>query len=239
MPTNDVTIPAGYACDYEKMQEIIAYADENEIHIDSLKGKFFNVYPDMLRGAKTEEKIAFVQACAREITACYQRALQRNYREIQDCKARGVVDSWMIEKWTLTLDKDGRPTRTAVVDVDKKGYPLYADGCTEVFIDWEARRVGEYRYKLNRWLEGNRNWYVLRQEAQALQQKGPLGLADPPTPDYDLDGLVGGQRDAAAWQNYAIENGMVPRTDYDVALEKLLAALDKCIAFYEQAISIF
>ena len=61
-------------------------------------------------------------------------------------------------------------------------------------------------------------------------------MAQTPEPNYDLDGLVGGQRDAAAWQNYAIENGMYRPTDYDASLENLLKNLEKCIDFYEKAI---
>ena len=46
-------------------------------------------------------------------------------------------------------------------------------------------------------------------------------------PEDVLDGLVGGQRDAAAWQNYAIENGMYRPTDYDASLENLLKNLEE------------
>ena len=223
---------------YEKLTGIFDYADKYGICIDSLCGKIFNVYPYMLHGAQTEEQAAFVSACAREIVGCYQRALERNYDKIRDCKERGVMDSCAIEYWTLTLDKEGNPAVTAVVDIDKKGYPIYADNCTSVIISDEVRTVGNYRYKLNRWLESNGNLYELKAAAEELKKKGKLGLSDKPVPNYGLEGLVGGQLDAAAWQNYAIENGMVRRTDYDDALDKLLIAIDECIDFYEKALSI-
>ena len=223
---------------YEKLLKVFAYAADGGVYIDSLCGKFFNIYPHMFCEAETEEEKAFVSACAQEIADCYQKALERNYNEIKALKERGVMDSWAMENWILTLDQNGTPTMTTVVGVNEKGYPVYADGCVGIEIANEVRAVGNYRYELNKWIESNGNLYELRVAAEELKKKGTLGMSPSPEPNYDLSGLSGGQLDAAAWQNYAIENGMVRRTDYDEALDKLLAAIDKCIDFYEKAISI-
>lgn len=237
MKTNFLELDPLFSEYYKKLSEVFVYADEHAISIDSICRKIFNIYPRMLSAAETEEDNAFVNACAKEIVDCYQRALERNYNEIKDHKQQGLMDSWAIESWTLTLDQNGTPTMTTVVDINKKGYPVYADNCIGVIVGYDLTEVGTCRHKLNRWLQSNRNLYELRLAAQKLKEKGSLGMSDPPAPNYNLDGLVGGQLDAAAWQNYAIENGLVHRTNYDEELDKLLTSIDKCIDFYEKAIS--
>jgi len=222
---------------YGKLQDIISYIDSCNANIESIKSKMFNLYPCMLERARTEEKKAFVKECAREIAACYQRALERNYESIRQHKETNSQDHSPMCNWTLTLDENGDPKKTSVVDVNKKGYPIYADGCTSIEISYELQKVWDYRYKLRNWLDRSVNdLYKLKEAALALRGKERLGMESTPEPNYDLDGLVGGQRDAAAWQNYAIESGMYRPTDYDESLDYLLEYLDKCIDFYEKAI---
>ena len=222
---------------YEKLQDIISYADNGNLDIDSIKFKMFNLYPNMLKGARTTEEKAFVKECAMEIAACYQRALERNYEEIRKHKEAGIADHRPMRTWMLTLDEGETPKKTAVTDVNAKGYPVYGDGCTARIISYELQQVWNDQHKLNRWLDSSVNdLYELRTAARSLKNKERLGMAQTPEPNYDLDGLVGGQRDAAAWQNYAIENGTYRPTDYDASLENLLKNLEECIDFYEKAI---
>ena len=142
-----------------------------------------------------------------------------------------------MRNWTLTLDENGAPRKTSVVDVDKKGYPVYADRCTGLTISYELQNVWNYQAELRNWLDRSVNdLYKLREAALGLKDKERLGMESIPQPNYDLDGMVGGQRDAAAWQNYTIESGMYRPTDYDESLDYLLEYLDKCIDFYEKAI---
>ena len=142
-----------------------------------------------------------------------------------------------MRNWTLTLDENGAPRRTFVVGVNEKGYPVYADRCTGLEISYELQKVWDYRYELRNWLDRSVNdLYKLKEAALAIRGKERLGMESTPEPNYDLDGLVGGQCDAAAWQNYAIESGMYRPTDYDESLDYLLENLDKCIDFYEKAI---
>ena len=220
---------------YEKLQDIISYSET--LDIDGIEFKMFNLYPHMLKNAKTDEEKAFVKECAREIAACYQRALERNYEQIRQHKETNLQDHRPMRNWTLTLDENGAPRKTSVVDVDKKGYPVYADRCTGLTISYELQNVWNYQAELRNWLDRSVNdLYKLREAALGLKNKERLGMESIPQPNYDLDGMVGGQRDAAAWQNYTIESGMYRPTDYDESLDYLLEYLDKCIDFYEKAI---
>ena len=122
---------------YGKLQDIISYIDNCNANIESIKSKMFNLYPCMLERARTEDEKAFVKECAREIAACYQRALERNYESIRQYKETNSQDHSPMRNWTLTLDENGDPKKTSVVDVNKKGYPIYADGCTSLEISYE------------------------------------------------------------------------------------------------------
>ena len=222
---------------YKELLEVLAKQDEKLQSIISIQYKFYSAMSDLRYWAFREEEKAFVRECELKMIPYYQRALEEEYQKFKVQKEIGYPDYTVMESWTLTVDKNGNPVKTTVVDV-QKGKPVYADGCIGIEIADEARSVGNCRYELRRWLQSNTNAYELKVAAEELKKKGALGMSSSPEPNYDLSGLSGGQLDAAAWQNYAIANGMVRRTDYDEALDKLLVAIDKCIDFYEKAISI-
>ena len=220
---------------YERLRKIFDDVEKSGTPIRYISSKIFNVYPYILEGANTELRREFLKECEREIVECYQRSLECNYERIADHKSRGIMERSSMETWILTVDESGTPGKTRVVGINKKGYPIYADNFSAKEIFNECMSVGNYRYKLNRWLEEDGDLYKLRADAQSLREKGRLGMESAPSPNYDLDGLSGGQLDAAAWRNYEIESGMYRRTDYDDSLDGLLTAVDKCIDFYEKA----
>ena len=223
---------------YPKLQKIIEEADQHGTCIRYIEMKMFNIYPHILREAETEEEIIFLKACEQEIIGCYQRALERNYEKIKVHKERGMTADGSIETWILTLDEQRAPQKATVIGVNEKGYPIYADRCVAVEIYDDLRRVWNCRYELRRWFDEDSNsLYELKEAAKQLKEKGRLGMEEIPSANVDLGGLVGGQLDAAAWQNYVIENGMYRPTDYDQSLKTLLENIDKCIDFYEKAIS--
>ncbi|MBE7065263.1 MAG: hypothetical protein E7384_05570 [Ruminococcaceae bacterium] len=222
---------------YKEFLEVLAKQDEQLQSIFSIQYKFYAAISDLLYWAFREEEKAFVRECELKMIPYYQRALEEEYRKFKAQKEIGILDYTVIDSWTLTVDQNGNPVKTTVVDV-QKGKPVYADGCIGIEIADEARSVGNCRYELRQWLESNTNVYELKVAAEELKKKGALGMSPSPEPNYDLGGLSGGQLDAAAWQNYAIEHGMVRRTNYDEMLDKLLIAIDECIDFYEKAISI-
>ena len=222
---------------YDKLLKRFEEPEVTNGSVCSLRFKFYDSACDLYYWAKTDEEKAFARECELKMLPYYQNALEREYGKFKAQKEIGVPDYSVIDSWTLTVDQNGNPVRTTVVDV-QKGKPVYADGCIGIEIGDEARAVGNCRYALNRFLASNVNVYELKAAAQELKEKGALGMSPAPEPNYDLSGLVGGQLDAAAWQNYAIANGMARRTDYDDMLDKLLTAIDKCIDFYEKAISI-
>jgi len=89
------------------------------------------------------------------------------------------------------------------------------------------------------WFDDNPDLYELQAAAQSLKQRGPLYGNGNPTFRSDLSGLVGGQLDAAAWQNYAIANGLVPpHINYDDSLDKLINRLQKFLELYENVMRI-
>ncbi len=222
---------------YKELLEVLAKQDEQPQSIFSMQYKFYAAMSDLCYWAKTDEEKAFARECELKMIPYYQRALEEEYRKFKAQKEIGILDYTVIDSWTLTVDQNGNPVKTTVVDV-QKGKPVYADGCIGIEIADEARSVGNCRYELRQWLRSNTNVYELKVAGEELKKKGALGMSPSPEPNYDLSGLSGGQLDAAAWQNYAIANGMVRRTDYDEELDSLLVAIDKCIDFYEKAISI-
>ncbi len=222
---------------YKELLEVLAKQDEQPQSIFSIQYKFYAAMSDLHYWARSEEEKAFVRECELKMIPYYQRALQQEYQKFKEQKEIGFPDYTVMDSWTLTVDQNGNPTKTTVVDV-QKGKPVYADGCIGIEIADEARSVGNCRYELRQWLRSNTNVYELKVAAEELKKKGALGMSPSPEPNYDLGGLSGGQLDAAAWQNYAIANGMVRRTDYDEELDRLMTAIDKCIDFYEKALSI-
>ncbi len=222
---------------YKEFLEVLAKQDEQPQSIFSMQYKFYAAISDLRYWAFREEEKAFVRECELKMIPYYQRALEEVYRKFRAEKEIGIPTYTLFDSWLLTVDQNGNPVKTTVVDV-QQGKPVYADGCIGIEIADEARSVGNCRYELRRWLQSNTNVYELKVAAEELKKKGALGMSPSPEPNYDLSGLSGERLDAAAWQNYAIANGMVRRTDYDEMLDKLLVAIDKCIDFYEKAISI-
>jgi len=222
---------------YEDLKKVFDDVKKHGTPIPYIRSKMFNIYPKIRRNAESEERKAFLKECEQEIVACYQISLDRNYEKIRAQKEQGVMNSSAIETWVLTIDEQGIPKKTTVIGVDENGNPIYADNCTAIEITHEYRYMLEDRHELHNWISSNENLYEMRAAAQELKKKGRLGMESIPEPNYNLDGMVGGQLDAAAWENYTIANGMYRPTDYDKSLDHLLKMLDKCIDFYEKAIS--
>ena len=222
----------------ETLQKIVADAMQYGVSVYSLEFMAYKLFPRVLVCANTEEKKALAEECERELVACYQRAIDISYAEMEQAKEEGLTDFDTMRDWTLTVDKDGVPKKTTVVSLDERGYPVYADGCKGLYIQSELQEVWNCRYKLNKWIKKSGDLYALRAEGIALLKQGALGMASVPSPAHDLDGLTGERLDAAAWRNYAIENGMYRPTDYDDELLSLLKNIDLCLEFYEKAITI-
>lgn len=225
---------------------------EKETSIRFLRLKFHS-YGFIHRVAETEEEKAVVKKCGEQILDCYQRELERNYKRIEAYKKHGVTDFAAVDSWTLTFDENGNFVITSVVGIDENGMPIYSVNCTAVDASVEKSMImvsrDELKEKLREfeltpfeqkvWFDDNPDLYELQAAAQSLKQRGPLYGNDNPTPNHDLSGLVGGQLDAAAWQNYAIENGLArPYINYDDTLDSLIDRLKKFIELYEKALSI-
>lgn len=186
--------------------------------------------------ADATKKDPLVRQCEEKMTECYQRALERDYQKIKAHKERGVADFSETDLWTLTLSKDDRPVRTTVIGVGQHGEPIFADDCRAQYFGRRRSIVEDCCADLENRIQYNDNLYALLAEALKLREQGSLGADPIPTPNYNLDGLVGGQLDAAAWQNYAIEHGMVRHVDYDASLNKLIEVLQELIELYEKAL---
>ncbi len=226
---------------------------EKETSIRFLRLEFHS-YGFIHRVAETEEEKAVVRKCGEQILDCYQRELERNYKRIEAYKKRGVTDFIAVDSLTLTFDENGNFVRVSVVGIDENGMPIYSGNCTAVDASVDKSLIMASRDALKEklkeleltpaeqkvWFDDNPDLYELQAEAQSLKQRGPLYGNGNPTPNHDLSGLVGGQLDAAAWQNYAIENGLTrPHINYDDTLDELLDRLQKFIELYEKTLSIF
>ncbi|MBO5223607.1 MAG: hypothetical protein J6C23_03755 [Clostridia bacterium] len=212
----------------------------------------FHAYGFINRVAQTEEEKALVKKCREQILECYKGEFERNYVRIKTYKERGLTDFTYIDSWTLTFDENGNFVKVLIVDIDKEGMPVYPENCEAVYVIDKMSAVKDLRatlqnkvkeYELSAleqdaWFGKSIDLYKLQGAVLTLRQRAPLCSGDNPTIKYDLSGLVGGQLDAAAWQNYAIENGLAnTRADYDVLLDRLDKNLQKLIEFYEKALS--
>ena len=153
----------------------------------------------------------------------------------------------------LTLDENGNFVRASIEGIDEKGTPIYGGNITAVDASVEKKLIMNSRNELKEklkefelapaeqkvWFDDNPDLYELQRAAQGLKQRGPLYGNGNPTFRSDLSGLSGGQLDAAAWQNYAIANGLVPpHINYDESLDKLINRLQKFLELYENVMRI-
>ena len=234
------------------LTKLAAEYKEKETSIRFLQYEFRS-YRFIHRVAKTEEEKSVVRKCGEQILDCYQRELERTYRRIEDYKKCGITDFAAVDSWMLTLDKNGNFVKVSVVGIDEEGKLIYGGNCTAVDLFVERSLIIDSRNELKEklkefelapaeqkvWFDDNPDLYELQAAAQSLKQRGPLYGNGNPTFRSDLSGLVGGQLDAAAWQNYAIANGLVPpHINYDESLDKLINRLQKFLELYENVMRI-
>ena len=166
----------------------------------------------------------------------YQRALEKNYEVLKQCKETGEEPEDFIYL-IMTVDKDGNPKKSRVIDV-RSGEPILED-CCEIREIWSTMdKIDDLYRDLSSWLDDSGTLQEKLEKALQLKAKRLFGVKTPESPGYDLHGLSGGRLDAAAWQNYVIDMNTVKTVDYNSALEELITKLETCIDFYEKAISI-
>ena len=234
------------------LTKLAAEYKEKETSIRFLQYEFRS-YRFIHRVAKTEEEKAVLKKCGEQILDCYQRELERTYRRIEDYKKHGITDFAAVDSWMLILDENGNFIRASVVGIDENGIPIYSGNCTAIDALVERKLIMNSRNELKEklkefeltpaeqkiWFDDNPDLYELQAAAQGLKQRGPLYGNGNPTFRSDLSGLTGGQLDAAAWQNYAIANGLVPpHVNYDDTLDRLIERLQEFLELYEMALSI-
>ena len=234
------------------LTKLAAEYKEKETSIRFLQYEFRS-YRFIHRVAKTEEEKTVLKKCGEQILDCYQRELERTYRRIEAYKKRGVTDFAAVDSWMLTLDENGNFVRASIEGIDEKGTPIYGGNITAVDASVEKKLIMNSRNELKEklkefelapaeqkvWFDDNPDLYELQRAAQGLKQRGPLYGNGNPTFRSDLSGLSGGQLDAAAWQNYAIANGLVPpHINYDESLDKLINRLQKFLELYENVMRI-
>lgn len=222
---------------YEKLLKIFAQEDEKTSAISYLKSELYNALHWVAYWAKTDEEKAFARACEVRAIDYFQRALECNYDRLRQYKETGNENINGFRKLLMTVDQDGNPKKTRVVDV-QNGAPVFADGCKTESIWSERNHVDELIGELRRWMDYRGTLDEKLDKALSLKKQAPLGVSEPPTPDYHMDGLTREQADAQAWRNYAIETGRIVVTHYDHTLDELIKTLKECIAFYEKATSI-
>ena len=128
---------------YERMLEIFDKQEQNPTHIFSVianlpsklhsLGRYYCVTP--------EEEQAFIRKHELRAMVCYQSALEKNYEMLRLYKETGV-DPEDFGHLVMTVDKDGNPKRTRVLDV-VNGEPVFEDGCQIRMIDAAGTIIGE------------------------------------------------------------------------------------------------
>ncbi len=225
--------------EYEKLLEYCEEADKWEKDFNSVIRELCHSYYFIRNWTETARNPELALLYRKKMMECYQSALERNYKRIKEYKERGTVDFSETDTWVLTLDKNGNPAKTSVIGVDEYGKPIFADDSTDMpFVGRRRSNIKDCCADLGDLAPYNDNLYELLAKALKLKEQGPLGAEPYPVPNYDLSGLSGGRLDAAAWQNYAIEHGMVRHVDYDASLNKLIEELKELIELYEKALSV-
>lgn len=230
---------------YEKILNTFAAQDQK---MDTLYELIQNLHGSMLSLGMNLDMYKFrIEVTAEEIKAFlrkleiraidyYQRALEKNYEVLKQCKETGEEPEDFIYL-IMTVDKDGNPKKSRVIDV-RSGEPILED-CCEIREIWSTMdKIDDLYRDLSSWLDDSGTLREKLEKALQLKAKRPFGVKTPESPGYDLHGLSGGRLDAAAWQNYVIDMNTVKTVDYNSALEELIAKLETCIDFYEKAISI-
>ena len=222
---------------YERMMKIFAEQDQSTSILYRLMKKLHSPLSCLMYyWARTDEKKALIRKYEVRAIDYYQRALEHNYEILKQYKETGEepVD---FEYLIMTVDKQGNPKKTRVIDV-KDGDPVFEDGCEIKDIWHTMNKVRGSISELSKWLDQDGTLQEKLEKALKLKEQGPLGGETPPSPNYDTSGMTREQSDAQAWQNYAIEMGMVRVVNYDYSLKELIPQLEKCIEFYQKAISI-
>ncbi|MBQ8448089.1 MAG: hypothetical protein IJX27_04050 [Clostridia bacterium] len=223
---------------YENMLKTFAEQDKKPIVLHLLIEKLsrsINAIRNFWMVTPEEER-AFKRKLELRALGYYQRALEKNYEMLKQYKETGEEPA-DFEYLVMTVDKDGNPKKTRVIDVEN-GEPVFEDGCEIVNIRYSMTRVYSLSEDLYKWIDRNDTLQQKLEKALALKEKGRLGGETPPSPNYDTSGMSREQSDAQAWQNYAIEMGMVRVVNYDYALKEFIFELERCIEFYKKATSI-
>ena len=230
---------------YEKILNTFAAQDQKmtTLHelIQDLHGSMLSLGMNLdmykFRIEVTAEEIkAFLRKLEIRAIDYYQRALEKNYEVLKQCKETGEEPEDFIYL-IMTVDKDGNPKKSRVIDV-RSGEPILEDSC-EIREIWSTMdKIDDLYRDLSSWLDDSGTLREKLEKALQLKAKRLFGAKTPESPGYDLHGLCGERLDAAAWQNYVIDMNTVKTVDYNSALEELITKLETCIDFYEKAISI-
>lgn len=221
---------------YDKIIDILEMEDTKTSLIYHLLEKIVNTFEWLSSVAKTDEEKEIVRDLEKRLIDYYNRSLELNYKLIKQYKDTLDENIENFDYLALTIDKEGNPKKTYVIDV-KNGKPIFNEECEISYIYRKMRSVRYAIDDLSKWIKQDGNLYEKLDKANELKSM-KLGSSYSPTPNYDMDSMSREQRDAQAWENYCIENGLYKVKNYDFILDDLLRDLNDCIEFYEKAISI-
>ena len=217
--------------------EKLAKEDQQTSLIYNLSESLSNTFSWIKSYAKTDEEKKIVREQEINAIAYYQKSLEYNYDMLKQFKQTKDTTLKNLNYLVMTVDGTGKPKKTRVIDV-QNGLPIFEDGCTLKDIWRKMNHVDNLISSLEKWMDFSGTLEEKLEKALKLQKKGKLGNSGIPETNYDLDHLSREQRDAQAWENYVIENGMYRVVYYDNNLDDLIKDLKECIEFYELATSI-
>lgn len=225
---------------YESVLKVFEAEEQKTSLIYHLCDKLPNYISWVASYVKTDEEKNFVRKCEENALKLYQRSLDYNYEKLQEYKETKLENDKDFMYLSLTVDKEGNPIKTKVIDVDfKKGTPIFEDDCILIDVNRKMTNIYNNIKILSKWLNKKDTLQEILDDALKLKEQGSLGTSGSPTTNYNMDGMSREQRDAQAWENYVIESGRYRITNYDWELDELITNLEECISFYKKAISIF
>ena len=130
---------------YDKLIGVLANEDSKTSLIYYLEDKIINTFEWLSSVAKTDAEKEIVKDLEKRLILYYQRSLELNYKLIKQYKDTKDESIENFDYLALTVDKEGNPKKTFVIDVNN-GTPIFDDGCNLKYI---YRQMIKARYDIN------------------------------------------------------------------------------------------
>lgn len=233
-----MTINYSMKTHYNNLLNCFSKEDEKETDVYNLILNLKNRIEWVYSYAKTDEEKQVARGCDKKAISYYQKSLNLNYEKLKQYKVTKKLSYDDLKYIIMTVDKNGNPQLTRIIDVEK-GNPILEDGCIMLNIVTKVNKLRANINDLSKWFSKDDTLEELLDKAKKIKLNGSLGSSPTPSTNYEMGNLVGGQLDAQAWENYCVEMGLSHQVNYDSSLDELINLVQECIEFLNKATSIF